>query len=1112
MAAELVGGAFLSSFLSVLFDRLSDPEIINMMRGKKVDQKLLQRLENILNVVEAVLNDAEKKQITDPAVKRWLENLQDAVYDADDLLDEVATKAATQKDPPGNFLSRFLNFQDREMVTRIEEIIARLEDIAKHKDILRLEKIAAKNMSGRIPSTSLVKKSDIFVGRDKERDTIVKLLLDDSNNGELSVIPIVGMGGIGKTTLAKLVYNNEKVQQKFHVKAWVCVGEEFDVLMVTKAVIEKTCSPCNSNDLDTVQNHLKNALVGKNFLVVLDDVWSSNCEGWESFLIPFECGSEGGKILVTSRLDTVASMVKTKHNEAHNLSLLDEEECWLVFANRAWDPAESRDCSDLVEIGRKIVEKCKGLPLAAQTLGGLLRGEDSENVWNDVLNSEIWEFSEEKCGVLPALRISYYHLPSHLKRCFVYCSLYPKDFEFDRHNLMLLWMAEGLLQLPKSGSTLEEVGYGYFDDLVLRSFFQHANSNENSFVMHDLMHDLATFYGGKFFSGAFGLKNAAKHDAKTRHLSYDLIDEDSIPKIWEACSSLKHARTLLKTSLIAYETFPDERVDSSHLLEQLKCLRVLSFKFFCYEEDLLHDSIGELIHLRYLDLSGQPVMMLPESLSNLYNLQTLKLRDCSNLKKLPTNMQDLVNLRHLDIHGTDLEDMPKGMNKLKDLQFLSDYVVGKHEENGIGELGELANLHGTFYVQKLENVISSVAASNARMDEKIHLNDLSLKWSSGEDSDIDDSQVEKDVLDKLRPHKGLKKLKIEGFRGTMLPDWVAHSFYNNMTFLELRGCKTCWMVPSLGQLPSLMELRLDGFDMVKIIGAEFYKSDRSHHHHHHQTPFRSLKALFISHMRWWEEWESFECDDAPFPQLKQLSIWECPKLRGDLPAFLPSLKSLYIEDCEQLGCYLPRASIIRELRIYGKQEARMQDLPLSLQQLSIEGNQLVESVFGAMTRTQPTSITGLWISNCSSAISFPGNSLPPSLKELGIMNCKNMEFPMQQQHHHESLVKLTIENSCVSLTSMVLEAFPNLTSITIKRCENLRSLEVVPQSQSLEGLSIEGCPKMENIAGERLPASLRFLFISECPLLGESIKRKDLCIWPTISHLNHICVDGRRIS
>ncbi|XP_072062262.1 putative disease resistance RPP13-like protein 1 isoform X2 [Arachis hypogaea] len=472
MAAEL-GGAFLSSFLNVLFDRLSDPDIINIMRGRKVNQKLLQKLKTILNVVEAVLNDAEKKQITDSAVKRWLEDLQDAIYDADDLLDEVATKAATQKNPPGNFLSRFLNLQDREMVTRIEDIIVKLEEIAKHKDILRLEKITAKNMSGRIPSTSLVKKSDIFVGRDKERHTIMKLLLDDANDGELSVIPIVGMGGIGKTTLAKLVYNDDKVKQKFHVfKAWVCVGEEeFDVLKVTKALIEKICSPCYSNDLDTAQNHLKNALAGKNFLVVLDDVWSSNRERWESFLNPFECGTEGGKILVTTRLDTVASLVKTKHTEAHNLSLLDEDQCWSVFANRAWDPTESRDHSALEEIGRKIVKKCKGLPLAAQTLGGLLRGKDNEKDWNGVLNSEFWELSEEDSGILPALRISYYHLPSYLKRCFVYCSLYPKDFEFDRDELTLLWMAEGLLLQPKSGNTLEEIGYEYFDDLISRSFF-----------------------------------------------------------------------------------------------------------------------------------------------------------------------------------------------------------------------------------------------------------------------------------------------------------------------------------------------------------------------------------------------------------------------------------------------------------------------------------------------------------------------------------------------------------------------------------------------------------------------------------------------------------------
>ncbi|XP_052113210.1 putative disease resistance RPP13-like protein 1 [Arachis duranensis] len=1114
MAASLVGGAFLSSFLSVLFDRLSDPEIINMMRGKKVDQKLLQRLKTILNVVEAVLNDAEKKQITDPAVKRWLEDLQDAVYDADDLLDEVATKAATQKDPPGNFLSRFLNLQDREMVTRIEEIIARLEDIAKHKDILRLEKIAAKNMSGRIPSTSLVKKSDIFVGRDKERDAIVNLLLDDAYNGELSVIPIVGMGGIGKTTLAKLVYNDDTVQQKFHVKAWVCVGEEeFDVLKVTKAVIEKTCSACYSNDLDTAQNHLKNELAGKNFLVVLDDVWSSNRERWENFLTPFECGSQVCKILVTTRLDTVASVVKTKHNEAHNMSLLEEEQCWSVFANREWDPAESRDHSTLEEIGRKIVKKCKGLPLAAQTVGGLLRGKDNEKDWNEVLNSEFWELSEEDSGILPALRISYYHLPSYLKRCFVYCCLYPKDFEFDRDELTLLWMAEGLLLQLKSGNTLEETGYEYFDDLVSRSFFQHSNTYVNSFVMHDLMHDLAKFYGGKFFSSILELKNPAKHDTRTRHLSCARRkndDDDLLMKITEACDRLKHARTLLQI-YNEYGLFSvgDRVAVSCDLLEQLKCLRVLSFNFFSDDENLMHGSIAKLIHLRYLDLSYTSIVTLPESLSCLYNLQTLKLRKCRKLRKLPSKMQNLVNLRHLDVFETGLEEMPKKMSELKDLQILSCYIAGKHEENGIGELGELAHLHGSLWIQKLENVKNSGEASSARMDEKIHLNALDFSWTSFEESEVRDSQTEKDILEKLRPHKDLKELSIGGYRGTMFPDWVGQSSYHNMTVLQLSGCRNCWMLPSLGQLPALTRLLISGCDKLKMIGGSFYKADATHQHQ--ETPFRSLRSLDFRHMRCLEEWESYACDDdddAPFPKLETLIIENCPKLRGDLPTFLPSLKELVISGCEELSCYLPRAPIILRINILGKQKARMRDLPLSLQHLSIEGKQPVDFLFEAMTHTQPTSLRYLRISKCSSAISFPGDSLPPSLKQLRINNCKNVEFPMQHQQHH-SLMELEIDNSCDSLTSFPLSAFPNLKSLIIARRENLTSLEELSQSQSLRELRVEECPKLENII--RLPACLRELDISKCPLLGEGIERKDPHIWPSISHIPGIYVDGKQI-
>ncbi|MED6132147.1 hypothetical protein PIB30_016569 [Stylosanthes scabra] len=1079
MAASLVGGAFLSSFVNVLFDRLSDPGIINLIQGKKLSEKMIQRFKTILNAAEALLNDAERRQIREGPVKVWLDDLKDALYEADDFLDEIATKAATQKDPPGNFLSRFLNMQDREMVARMEDVIGRLESIVNQKDTLGLKEIPMENMSWRTPSTSLVKESDIY-GRDEDREALVKLLLGDANDGDVSVIPIVGMGGIGKTTLAQLVYNDDQVQQKFKLKAWVCVGEEFNVLKVTTTIVEKATSrSCNMYDLDSIQLHLKNELAGKEFFLVLDDLWSNNYDFWKCFLTPFQVGSARVKVLVTTRDHRIASMVKTI--PTHNLSLLDDNQCWSVFAKHAFLPADSRDLSSLEKVGKEIVKKCKGLPLVAQTLGGLLRTKDTVKEWNDVLKSEIWEFSQEESGILPALRISYHYLPSHLKRCFVYCSLYPKDYVFKRDELILLWMAEDLLQQPKSRSILEEVGHKYFNDLVARSFFQPSNNAfEDSFVMHDLIHDLATFYGEKFFVRTFELQSVAKHDTKTRHLSYDPFDNDSVLKMLEACDSLSHVRTLCQIRKAFYRS-DRQKIDPCHLLAQLMSSRILIFKSF--EIGSLPDSICELIHLRYLDLSQTSVITLPESLSNLYNLQTLKLENCFKLKRLPSRMQDLVNLRHLGIKGTPIEEMPKGMSKLKDLQFLSNYRVGKHEENGIGELGELAHLHGSLCIENLENVNNSGEASNAKMDEKTHLNILQLSWSSIEESGVCNSQTEKEVLDKLHPHKDLKELSICGYRGTMFPDWVGQSSYHKMTKLQLSGCRNCWVLPpSLGQLPSLVDLSLGEFDMVKKIGGEFYKADGTHHQ---ETPFRSLKSLSFYDMGCWEEWESFECGDddhAPFPQLVMLRIWDCPKLRGDLPTFLPSLKTLYISGCSELGCYLPRAPIIRSLEIRGKQEARMRELSLSmLETLHVNGDHRVEYVLDAITHTQPTSLTELGISNCSSAISIAGDSLPPSLRCLYIRDCKNVEFPMQHQQHH-------------SLYSLGRE--------------NLTSLEDVAQLQSLKYLWVFKCPKLEIV---RLPPSLIDLRIAECPLLGERILKKDPEIWPSISHIPEIQVDLKRI-
>ncbi|KAK7327826.1 hypothetical protein VNO77_21918 [Canavalia gladiata] len=190
MAGAVVGQAFLSAFLDVVFDRLASPEVANFIRRNKLDHDLLQRLKTTLYAVEAVLNDAELKQIKNSAVNRWLVDLKDAVYEADDLLDRVSTQAATPKEA-SNFFSRFLNFQEREMVAKLEDTVGRLDSIFKLKDILGLKENASDNLSWRSPSTSLEEGSKIY-GRDKDKEAILKLLLDDDkNDGEISVIPIV---------------------------------------------------------------------------------------------------------------------------------------------------------------------------------------------------------------------------------------------------------------------------------------------------------------------------------------------------------------------------------------------------------------------------------------------------------------------------------------------------------------------------------------------------------------------------------------------------------------------------------------------------------------------------------------------------------------------------------------------------------------------------------------------------------------------------------------------------------------------------------------------------------------------------------------------------------
>ncbi|XP_015951248.1 putative disease resistance RPP13-like protein 1 [Arachis duranensis] len=1083
MADKLYGGAYLSPFVNTVLDNVSSIlEDDSVLYGNDSALELLGRLQNCLYDVGPVLDDAELKQFTDKRVKKWLLDLQEALYFVDDFLDELSTKAAidaTQREPGNSSSWSRLVDSYIEDSGYLEKIVRRLESVVARKNYLRLKESAKVDMSWRIPSTCLVEPSEIC-GRKEDKEAILKLLLDDDDDaadGDLSVIPIVGMGGIGKTTLAQLLYHDDKVKENFDFRGWVCVSEEFDIVKVTKTIIEViTSSSCNLTDLNLLQLDLKEKLSRQKYFIVLDDVWNENYSDWDKLLKPFQKGVKGSKILITTRNKNVASLVQTV--SPHELRSLSDEDCWLVFTKHARLSTVSVENPTLEKIGRDIVKKCDGLPLAAQALGGILRGNSDIRYWNHLLKSEIWKLSHDRINVVPALMISYYFLPSYLKQCFVYCSLYPKDYEFSKDELMLLWMAENILQ-PVEKKTIEEVGGEYFDELIARSFLQPHSTEENKFVMHDLVHDLAMTCAGEFYFRAEELRNSVEVDIKARHLSHNAKGNYPMSNLLGVCDRLKHTRTFLEINLYTWIPFNMENAPCI-LLSHLKYLRALSFKRFPLES--VPDSIGELIHLRYLDLSESYIVTLPESLGNLYNLQTLKLYCCRNLKMLPVCMKDLVNLRHLDIRETRVDEMPKGMSQLKNMQFLSNYVVGKREENKITELGALADLQQSISIAGLENVVNSSEASMARMFDKDGICSLELSWSPDEDENEVDSQIERDILDKLQPHTNLKELKIRGYRGTTFSDWLGSSSYHNITKVFLSGCKNCCMLPSLGQMPSLKRLSISGFESVEIVGAEFYfyQNDESCL----ETPFPKLESLGFYSMPCWKEWRSLELN--AFPRLRELTIRECPMLRGDLPNQLPSLQSLKIQKCDELSCCVPRAPAITSL--------------------SISGKHLVGSVVEAITNTQPTCLTSLRISDCSSHIWFPVSAIPPSLRKLRIRDCRKLEFEMDGQRH--SLQQLYIRSSCDSLASFsLLDSFPNLVGVEIKYCGNMESI-VVSRSLSclrylwikhcgilksvstiwmtapqLERLSLVGCPEIDLCAPGVPHRSLRFLGISYCEKL-----------------------------
>ncbi|XP_026429564.1 putative disease resistance protein RGA1 [Papaver somniferum] len=489
-------------------------EQITLAWGVKDD---LKKLKGTLESIQALISSAEEKQVNDPTVRLWLRRLKDIVYDADDVMDEFTYESMRPRKHKVRDLVSSGNpllFQFK-MARKIRAINEKLDEIYKNSDMYHLQTTSAsqdhQTREQRNRLTSSILDDSILLGRKGAKSDIIKVLTDKSSpslstsssgissqSENISTLSIVGMGGLGKTTVAQMIYENDSIVRNFEPRGWVCVSDDFDIYKILKDIIESiTLKKCEDpSNVDVLAKQVKEKLIGKKYLLVLDDLWNEDIRDWDKLKSFLVYGGLGSKILVTTRNHKVSSVVG---GTVHDLIRVSDDVCWSIIEKKVSSQGGAVLTPDMTNIGRDIAEKCDGLPLAANSLGSLMCSRRKKSYWLSIINNnDLWSTPEHK-KVISILKLSYDNLPSPLQQCFSYCCIFPKDWIIHRETLIRLWMAEGFLS-PSSGGddiSFEDIGNEYFDYLVWSSFFQDVQKDRllgdvATCKMHDLVHDLAT--------------------------------------------------------------------------------------------------------------------------------------------------------------------------------------------------------------------------------------------------------------------------------------------------------------------------------------------------------------------------------------------------------------------------------------------------------------------------------------------------------------------------------------------------------------------------------------------------------------------------------------------
>ncbi|XP_060184193.1 putative disease resistance RPP13-like protein 3 [Lycium barbarum] len=802
----------------------------------------VQWLRNELLFMQSFLKDAEEKQVGDHRVQQWVFDINSVANDAVAILETYSFEAGKRDDD--GFASRlkactcickkeakFYNVSEE-----IQSLKQRVMDISRRREtygIRNIDHIAGEGPSNRPNNrsamvttlrrtTSYVDDQDqIFVGfQDVVERLLAELLKAEPHR---SAISIYGMGGLGKTTLARNLYNSPNIVSRFSTRGWICVSQEYNTMDLLKNII-KSIKGCDTEILDLLEKmtdvtdlerHLRNLLKEKKYLVVVDDVWHK--EAWESLKRAFPDSKNGSRVIITTRKEDVAERADNK-GFVHKLRYLKQEESWDLFCKKLLDVQVM--VPTMERLAKDMVDKCGGLPLAVVVLSGLLSHKRGIEQWQKV-KDHLWQnIKDDSVEISYILSLSYNDLPTKLKQCFLYFGIFPEDSTINADNITRLWLAEGFI--PNGEERMEDVAESFLNELIRRSLVQVAHTLWEKVIhcrIHDLLRNLAIKKALEV--NFFDIYDPTKHSISPLCLRH-VIHGQAQRYLALDLSNLKLRSVMFfdKSNIINFRN----GFQHIHVL--------------CLENHLVvPDAIGSLYHLKLLRLRG--IRVLPSSIGNLKNLQILDVQnDQINPCQLPPETANLVNLRHL---LAPYSEPLQHINKLTSLQVLREIRCDQWRDVKPVDLVNLRELNmiGIKKSYSLNNISSLKSLSTLQLGCELPRESFP-------------------ALEFLSSCQKLQKLFLIG-RIEKLPP-----FPNSITMMILSASNLMEDPMSiLGMLPNLRDLVLRN---GAYSGKEITCSDNN---------FSQLEFLRLEGLLNLERWHLAA---SAMPLIRGLGIHKCPKL------------------------------------------------------------------------------------------------------------------------------------------------------------------------------------------------------------------------------------------